>query len=232
MAMRVIPVIDLKDGVVVRARAGDRASYRPIVSPLCRSASASDVVDGLFGVHPFEALYIADLDAIEGRGGNRPLAAALLKARPGLEIWLDEGAADAAMAAGAAAMGVRPVIGSESQTGPETLAAAGPDAVLSLDFRDGFVGPEAILTTPSAWPRDVIVMTLARVGTDGGPDEARLSAVREAAGPGRRVFAAGGVRGEDDLVRLKAAGIAGALVATALHDGRLDGAALARLAGA
>ncbi|MBC8130797.1 MAG: nickel transporter, partial [Rhizobiaceae bacterium] len=44
------------------------------------------------------------------------------------------------------------------------------------------------------------------------------------------VFAAGGVRDEDDLMRLEKAGIAGALVASALHDGRIDRAVLERMA--
>jgi phosphoribosylformimino-5-aminoimidazole carboxamide ribotide isomerase len=51
--------------------------------------------------------------------------------------------------------------------------------------------------------------------------------LRERGAP-RAVFAAGGVRGEADIVALEEAGIAGALVATALHDGRLSSAALAR----
>jgi phosphoribosylformimino-5-aminoimidazole carboxamide ribotide isomerase len=36
------------------------------------------------------------------------------------------------------------------------------------------------------------------------------------------VFAGGGIRGFDDLARLAAAGCAGALVASALHDGALS----------
>ena len=54
-----------------------------------------------------------------------------------------------------------------------------------------------------------------------------LAALLERAGA-RAVFAAGGVRGEDDLARLRAIGVAGVLVATALHDGRLSAAAVAR----
>ena len=60
-----IPVIDLKGGVVVRARHGDRASYRPIETPLSRTSEPLDVVAGLLSLHPFRTLYVADLDAIE-----------------------------------------------------------------------------------------------------------------------------------------------------------------------
>ena len=66
--MEVIPVIDLKGGAVVRARHGDRASYRPIETPLSPTSDPLDVVAGLLSVHAFRTLYIADLDAIEGYG--------------------------------------------------------------------------------------------------------------------------------------------------------------------
>ena len=66
----------------------------------------------------------------------------------------------------------------------------------------------------------VIVIDLARVGTGAGLDLALIARVREAA-PGLTLLAGGGVRGLDDLARLADAGCDGALVATALHDGRL-----------
>jgi phosphoribosylformimino-5-aminoimidazole carboxamide ribotide isomerase len=77
------------------------------------------------------------------------------------------------------------------------------------------------------WPPRIILMTLDRVGTGAGPDFDALAALVQRA-RGRAVFAAGGVRGEDDLARLRGIGVAGVLVATALHDGRLSTTAIAR----
>ena len=71
-------------------------------------------------------------------------------------------------------------------------------------------------------------MTLARVGSGMGPDWGRLEAIKNA-GRGRRVYAAGGVRDADDLSALAERGIAGALVASCLHNGTLAGAQIARL---
>ena len=70
---------------------------------------------------------------------------------------------------------------------------------------------------------------LARVGGTAGPDLRRLRGVRAQA-PGRRVYAAGGVRGAKDLAELRAVGCAGVLLASALHDGRLGSGELARIA--
>lgn len=117
------------------------------------------------------------------------------------------------------------IIGSESLNSLDDYIvarrSAGPDAPLSLDFRgDAFVGPPALLDNADLWPTRVIVMTLARVGSGEGPDIARLGAIAARA-QGRAVYAAGGVRHADDLRALGDLGIAGALVATALHAGRI-----------
>lgn len=230
--MRIIPVLDLKDGLVVRARAGDRAAYRPISTPLAPSADPIDVARGLFRLFPFDALYIADLDAIEERGANQETILRLAALLGEAEIWLDAGRVTRTLHPELAAHSrLRPVLGTESLLDPGDLRSADGRAILSLDFRgEAFVGPEEILDRPVLWPEDVIVMTLARVGSGGGPDTARLRQIRDRAGPDRRVHAAGGVRGTADLDDLQAMGIAGALVASSLHDGALGAADLERYA--
>jgi HisA/HisF family protein len=231
--VQIIPVIDLVNGTVVRARAGDRDHYRPIVTPLSPTSDPVDVAHGLLAIHPFDALYVADLDAITGRGDNTA-ALARLKARcPGLVLWVDSGVAAADPAEARLGAGTdRLVLGSESQVDAALARRlAGHDrVVLSLDFRgDRFQGPADLLADTSCWPRRIIAMTLARVGSGGGPDLDRLDDVKRAAGA-RAVFAAGGVRDAADLAALAGRGIAGALVATCLHDGRLTGADIGALA--
>jgi phosphoribosylformimino-5-aminoimidazole carboxamide ribotide isomerase len=101
--------------------------------------------------------------------------------------------------------------------------------VLSLDFRGAqFAGPAELLDDTSAWPRRLIVMTLARVGSGAGPDAGRIGEIRARA-PGHSIYAAGGIRDASDLAALQQLGVAGALVATSLHDGRLSGADIARI---
>jgi phosphoribosylformimino-5-aminoimidazole carboxamide ribotide isomerase len=230
--MQIIPVLDLKSETVVRARMGERAQYRPIATPLARTSDPLDVARGLLALHPFGALYIADLDAIEGRDGNDAVVAALVGAFPGLRLWVDGGVCDARRAKDWLARGLGDlVIGSESQTDAALGSALAGNArvVLSLDFRGGeFQGPPELLAEPERWPRRVIVMTLARVGSGAGPDLERLAAIQAVAAQ-RSVYAAGGVRNAADLAELKRRGVAGALVATCLHDGRLTGSDIALL---
>jgi phosphoribosylformimino-5-aminoimidazole carboxamide ribotide isomerase len=232
VSMQIIPVLDLKAGTVVRARLGERAHYRPIETPLARTSDPVDVARGLLSLYPFDALYVADLDAIEGRHGHDAVLAQVAAAFPHLRLWVDNGICQLPRASDWLALRLGDlVLGSESQTDAALVRALAGDAriALSLDFRGGdFQGPPELLADPACWPQRVIVMTLARVGSGAGPDLERLASV-QAAAPGKSLYAAGGVRDAADLTELKGRGIAGALVATALHDGRLNGLGLARL---
>jgi phosphoribosylformimino-5-aminoimidazole carboxamide ribotide isomerase len=231
--LQVIPVIDLMHGQVVRARIGDRASYRPLNSRLSPTSDAVDVARGLLKVYPFPTLYVADLDAIQGRGNNVLALRRIREAFPALQMWVDNGAAaSAAIEALIAADLGAPIIGSESQRDGKLIAKHQGSAriVLSLDFRGyAFQGPQEILSEPALWPQRVIVMTLARVGSGAGPDLARLASIQSIA-CGREIYAAGGVRNADDLWALKETGVSGALIATALHERRIGAADLEAIA--
>lgn len=232
--MELIPVIDLMGGAVVHARRGARDAYRPIETPLSASAAPQAVADGLLTLGAFRTLYIADLDAIAGRGGHDAQLHALAGRHPGLTLWVDAGEASPEALARRVAEGPgRPVIGSESLSGraqAEAALAAGA-GLLSLDYGpEGPRGPEGLHDTAALWPEAVIVMTLARVGAGQGPDLERLAAILARA-EGRRVYAAGGVRDVEDLHRLADLGVAGVLLASALHDGRLSKADIAAFMG-
>jgi phosphoribosylformimino-5-aminoimidazole carboxamide ribotide isomerase len=230
--MQIIPVLDLKDGTVVRAQMGERDRYRPIETPLAPGSDPVDVARGLLAIHPFQTLYIADLDAIEGHADNAAAIGRLREAFPRVSLWVDNGIADPASAfTWLASRDDCLVLGSETQRDPKLVRDLSKHerAVLSLDFRGAqFAGPAELLDDPSTWPRRLIVMTLARVGSGAGPDTARIANIRARA-PARLIYAAGGVRDATDLKVLEQFGVAGALVATSLHDGRLSGAEIARL---
>jgi phosphoribosylformimino-5-aminoimidazole carboxamide ribotide isomerase len=126
----------------------------------------------------------------------------------------------------------RVVVGTETLPGPEaldSLLAAVPEVVLSLDLRDGrALSPhpqlaglpalEAVSRLHRPGLREAIVIDLARVGSGAGPDLATIARIH-AAFPGLELLAGGGVRDVEDLRALQAAGASGALVATALHRG-------------
>jgi HisA/HisF family protein len=141
-------------------------------------------------------------------------------------------AAPGMRAAGAPGMRAAGAPGMRAADAPGMRAAgAPPPLVLSIDLRDGrlisprpeLAGRGPVAAGPLATGlgvRELIVIDLARVGSNSGPP---LRAVAElaAALPGLAIYAGGGVRNDADLRALQSAGATGALVATALHEGRI-----------
>lgn len=229
--MKIVPVLDLRGGVVVHARGGDRARYAPLVSRLAPDADPLAVLAGLRCLFEFDCVYVADLDAIEDRADNAHALLRIGAQQPGLEIWLDAGLATERLCAQQRQL--RPVIGTESCPDAPALRrrleAAGASALLSLDYRgERLLGPVALMAAEWTAPQEVIVLDLARVGAASGPCLQRLRAW-QARLPQCALYAAGGVRDDADLTALAQAGVAGVLLATALHEGRVTPATLDRL---
>ena len=224
-----MPVVDLKGGVVVHARRGQRAEYAPLRSPLVDGCEPVPVARALCAAAQAGTLYVADLDAIAGAPADTETLAALSALA---ELWVDAGATTRGRAAALAGAGVtRNVVGTES-LGPGDIGDVdAPRRVLSVDLVDGklisprpeLAGRDPAAAAPLATAlgvRELLVIDLVRVGSGSGPP---LGAVAELAVslPGVAIYAGGGVRNDDDLRALESAGATGALVATALHEGRV-----------
>lgn len=243
--MRIIPVIDLKGGAVVRAVAGVRRRYRPVRSVLAADSRPLTVATA-FREAGFDTVYVADLDAL---GGASPDWDALQQiAARGLDIWLDAGVDGIGRACQLAAYAEdQPrlstiILGLESLPGPATLAeclkAIGTRrSMFSLDLRNG-----QPMTVCRQWRRQTarqiveasielgvkraVLLDLAQVGTGRGLAVLDLCRQLHAAHPQVQWVAGGGVRHMQDLEELAAAGCSAALVASALHDGTLRPAQL------
>ena len=222
--MKLIPVIDLIQGQVVRAQGGVRHRYSALSSELCPDGDPLGLASRLVKDFGADTLYLADLDAITGVGHNQAVLFAIARHLPALDLWVDAGLSDRDGLARFLDRGVgRPVIGSETLTETNLLCQPeASDAVLSLDFRGAdLLGPAELAESSELWSQDLILMALQRVGSAAGPDFPRLVRCRALA-PQGRCYSAGGVRDTRDLQRLQAAGAAGVLLASALHDGRIS----------
>ena len=233
--MQIIPVIDLSGGQVVRALRGERATYRPIASALCAGSRPEAVAAALVERCRSGRLYVADIDALLGGAPQVPSVRAIVQALPGVELWLDAGFADRDAARRllrelhGEGERVVPVYASESlrslQALEEACARDPQGAVLSLDRRAGSeLDAAGCWRTPALWPQRVIVMTLERVGAGSGPDLETLARAQRSK-PDARFIGAGGIRDATDARSARAAGAHAWLVASALHDLRLDPAA-------
>ena len=219
--MLIIPVLDISQGHVVHAHKGMRDNYQPVQSRLTTGSDLHEIINAFLSLYPFEIIYIADLDAIQGHAGNRSLIKSLPGYFPGICFWVDAGATPGHDLPYHGVKGFQSILGSENRLSfkdTSRLLTSQPEPVLSLDFSDyGLIGDQKLLQNPEQWPRRIIAMTIHRVGSSSGPDFEKIQTVLDLA-PSKQVFAAGGIRDEQDIENLNQCGVAGILIATALHD--------------
>ena len=217
--MKIIPVIDLKDGVVVHARQGDRENYQSINTDLCQSSDIYRVIEAFLGIYDFDTIYIADLNAITHQGHHQNLIGDVLAHFPHILFWIDSGYQCYKTYPG----NYLPVLGSECYS-DETLSeldAFDKRFILSLDFSAiEALGSKILFSNQDIWPDTIIIMTLNRVGGHQGPDLDKLSWFCRRY-PHKNFIAAGGIRDVNDLHALKQAGVQQALIASALHSGAI-----------
>lgn len=243
--MQILPVLDLMGGQIVRGIGGRRDEYRPIASPLAADAQPTTVA-AAFQRLGLETHYLADLDAIRGALPAWDVYRELMS--QGVTLWVDAGISTLDRARELAEFkhqGRRLaaiVAGLESLRSPEMLDAlvriiGAERLVFSLDLKSG---RPLVSEANSAWRnltplqiatcalrygvRRMIVLDLAAVGEGRGVGTQPLCRSLRAMFPNDanlQLIAGGGVRGPDDLVSLERAGANAALVASALHDGRL-----------
>ena len=223
--MLIIPVIDLSHGLVVHAKKGERNKYQPLESVLTTQTSLEAILESYFKLYPFKNIYIADLDAIQGTGNHLQLLGDIAIRHTTCEFWVDAGIdflkqkrlfTDK--------RNIKPVLGSENKVTEmefTNLIKANPEIILSLDFsKTGFVENTYLLKSSKLWPENVIVMMLHRVGTGKGIDQECLTRIQQLS-THSNIFVAGGISNRSDLIQLKDKGIAGALLATSLHNGMI-----------
>lgn len=155
---RVIPVIDVMGGVVVRAVGGRREEYKPLVSRLTDSTDPVEVARALLDVTGSDILYVADLDAITKRVPSE-VSARLADALPDTRVWADIGLRDESDIRRFPAWrrhesrwpwrrwerrrNLIPVMGTETLAGVTAAGRVGsefaPEVVPSLDLKEGAV---------------------------------------------------------------------------------------------
>jgi len=232
--LKVIPVIDVLNGVVVHAVKGERKHYRPLKSIVSVAPDPLKVAKAFRGMG-FGELYLADLNAIMGIGNNFDIIRRIARETK-LQLMVDAGVADiekAKIVLHHSASSV--IIGTETMTRisfvEEAVRSLGTERVMvSIDLRAGQLLSKfslnestdalaALHEVQKMGIKRVIVLDLARVGSQEGVDVVFLREAVESLCVG--VFVGGGIRSVDDLLELDDIGVAGVLLATALHSGKI-----------
>jgi phosphoribosylformimino-5-aminoimidazole carboxamide ribotide isomerase len=217
-------VLDVFNGLVVHAVRGQRSTYEPIdrYSKLTKSSDPLDVIDE---IKPREA-YVADLNRLTGSGDNLEIIKQISKRT---NLMADMGISSQGQIE-ELPESVRPVLGTETASLKLMEAASGlRDVTISIDMlgrkvltRDASrrLDPLDLLRELNRFQvREIILLELDRVGTSSGIDRDFLSGAASVSH--HPLILGGGVKGPEDLQVLDELGFEGALVATAVYDGRI-----------
>jgi phosphoribosylformimino-5-aminoimidazole carboxamide ribotide isomerase len=228
--VKIIPVLDVMNGVVVRAVGGRRAEYKPVVSKLTKSTDPADVLKALIDVTGSDVAYVADLDAI-GQSSGPSRAVLSLIDRTDVTLWADFGIR------GESELNRIPkqshlalVLGTETLPSFDVVAAAVRqfNVIGSIDLRNGrpfgvfenFHASDLAAEFAIDGVNQLIILDLVRVGTGHTDCFDLITDVIRVAEPGR-VYVGGGIRDRRDVRDYDSLGAAGVLIASALHDGTL-----------
>ena len=242
---RVIPVLDIKNGQAVHAVGGIRSHYRPLQSILHPSCEPLELARAYRDLLDLRELYVADLDAISGQRPDPSLYRKL--AGQDVHLWIDAGLKDEDDLDALVDLDhTTIVVGLETSAGPDAVRAildrTDPSrVVLSLDLFEGV--PR--LTKGADWAATgleglsqqildlsvcrLLLLDLARVGTGRGTGTGELLLRLRESRPAVEVSVGGGISAIEELIAVRTAGAAAALVGSALHDGRLGRKQLDRL---
>jgi phosphoribosylformimino-5-aminoimidazole carboxamide ribotide isomerase len=244
-AFRVIPVLDLKDGIAVHAVGGIRSHYGPLRSILHPDPNPVELGRAYRDILGLSELYLADLDAISGQGPNVALYRDI--AEFGLSLWVDAGLKiqdDVGPLLGepipSIVAGLETVQGSRALKAMIDLVEPGR-LVFSLDLFEG----RTLKKNREEWGTDdplelglalielgirrILVLDLSRVGKRGGIGTDELIAALREASPAIELSVGGGIACVADLIRIRSAGASAVLVGSAFHDATIGPHELAEL---
>jgi len=239
--LRILPVIDLRQGQVVHGVAGRRDLYQPIASQFSRSSDPVAIAMAIRERLDLHEFYLADLDAIMGSKLQQECLERLIAT--GCKLHVDAGINQPESAAALLEAGAQSVI-----VGLETIASPADIAkickviprdrlIFSLDLQAG--QPVTQITQWQGKPEQIvdeviqmgisnfILLDLQHVGTAQGL--VTLNSVRVLKQRYRqhiRLMTGGGIRNVADLTAARSAGVHAVLIASALHSGQLTKADL------
>jgi phosphoribosylformimino-5-aminoimidazole carboxamide ribotide isomerase len=233
--MKIIPVIDVLNGIAVHGIRGERKHYQPLKSLLCNSSDPTEIASA-FESLGFSSLYLADLDAIMNNSPNYDIYRQITE-KTSLDLMVDAGTSDIKKAQKVLETGVsQVVVGSETLTSLDFVKTAvntfGENkVVVSIDQKGGKLlsASESIASLDAVsfakkladlGVHHVILLELDRVGTEHGTNFGLMKTILETTG--LEVLVGGGIQNLQELKELRAVGVSGSLVATVLHNGKVS----------
>ena len=226
VALMIIPVLDIKEGVAVSGKSGNRNEYKPLKTVFDSSSDPLKISEALKNAGASE-IYIADLDAIEGRDSNLDLVGNINQILP---VMLDSGACDLESVAEALQVSDKVIVATETLRSlgdlDEIFCKVKPERlIISIDVLNNEILTKHLeldfnilrKIVEKLKPSQIIILDISNVGCEGGINWQLMD---DFAGIESSIIFGGGVTAEDFL-KLDGKIVDKVLVGTALHHGRI-----------
>lgn len=219
----IIPVLDLKNGIAVSGKSGQRETYKPLETVFHKSSSPEEIAKSLSNAGAGR-LYIADLDSIENRKSNFDVIKEVNKHIP---VTLDSGAKDIFDVKKALEIADKVIIATETLKDMDDLRDIFSNfdkdrLVISIDIKDGEIFSKyldmdlkkIITQIEKLNPKEVILLDISQVGTEKGANYEFIKKFIKLP-----LIIGGGIT-SSDISKLEKMGINKFLVGSALHNGK------------
>jgi phosphoribosylformimino-5-aminoimidazole carboxamide ribotide isomerase len=224
--MEIIPVLDLMSGIAVSGKSGERDTYKPLHTIFSKTPDPVDIAISLKR-KGFKRIYVADLDAIGGRGSNLEI---VQKVNHVLPVVLDWGVKDLKSFSFALDYADKIVIATEtlkSWADLEEIFHQFPRQriFVSIDVKDGRILSRNLSTSfteirsklEKLKPEKIILLDISGVGTLSG---FKLDLLNNFRGMEDSLILGGGIT-PDEIQNLNKLGFKMFLLGTALHSGKV-----------
>jgi len=225
--MDIIPVMDLMSGMAVSGKSGQRDTYNPLKTVYSSSPDPVDIAISLKR-EGAKRIYLADLDAIEGKGSNLDVVRRINHILP---VMLDWGVKDFKSFEFALDFADKIIIATETLKSMDELdniskTFSKERIVVSVDIKDGqilskhlsFTFEDLKLKLEELKLKEIILLDISGVGTLKGFNRELLDEFKEF---GDSLILGGGITPEE-VYDLQKRGINKLLIGSALHSGKIS----------
>ncbi len=223
----IIPVLDIKNGIAVSGKSGERETYQPLETVFHRSSSPDKIAKSLSEAGAVR-IYIADLDSIENRKSNFDIIHDINK---NISVMLDSGANNIFDVEKMIEVADKVIIATETLKDINDLTDIFHNfdknrLIISIDIKEGKIFSkylnislkDIIDKIKELKPPEIILLDISKVGTEEGVNEEFIKKFLKL--PSSLII--GGGITSSDIEKLGKLGINKFLVGSALHNGKLS----------
>ena len=211
--MNIIPAIDIKGGMVVRAMGGNRKYYQPVHISLNQSSDPIVFTRKIVQLYHPSVIYLADLDSLNNDGDNTSIIIELCNLFKNIIFWVDVGNRKISSLE---KNNIIHVMCSECLKKIKNFNYIYKNHIYSYDYKDGIIGFKYFQKLDSKYKNKIILMNMSDVGTSKGPDYKHIKRTRRSSK--KEYYVAGGISSVFDIIRLRNMKVNGVIVSSILFN--------------